>query len=199
MTDFFKDLHFDRIDSFRLNRLHIISCTEKFSGIEITAENGNELPNGILDNNNQLNPTAVLITSTKDPGILNKLKSIIFLPAGENPTGEIPLFKIALLFYNNGTLVKGMNISFRQGLFQSTTHEFLSVSESDFKLFRLFFYADLKHELYEPASYFGSIGDNWLKHSFPNSFYYNPQWKTYETSIQTSIICQNPMIFRYQH
>lgn len=192
MTDFFKDLHFDRIDSFRLNRLHNISCTEKLNKFEISDENGNELPNGILDNNNQLNPAAELVTSTKDPGILNKLRSIIFNPAAEIATREIPLFKTALLFfYNNDTLVKGMNISFRQGIFQSTANEYLSVSESDFELFRLFFYVDLKHELYEPASYFGDIGNNWQNHIFPHSFYYNPQWKSYETSIQTSMICQN--------
>jgi hypothetical protein len=191
MTDFFKGLNFDRIDSFRLNRLNTISCTQKFNKFEIIDKNGNQLPNGILDNNNNLNPTAELVTSTKDFEIVNKLKNLFTISTDVPVSFEIPLFKTALLFYSNDTLIKGINISFRQGMFHSTTNEILSLSENDFEIFRLFFYVDLKHELYETANYFGSIGDNWQKHSFPNSFYYNPQWKSYESSIQTSIICQN--------
>jgi hypothetical protein len=138
MTDFFKDLNFDRIDSFRLNRLNTISCTQKFNEFEIIDKNGNQIPNGILDNNNNLNPTAELVTSTKDFEIVNKLKNLLTISTDVPITLEIPLFKTALLFYSNDILIKGINISFRQGIFHSTTNEILSLSENDFELFRLF-------------------------------------------------------------
>lgn len=192
MINFFANIEFDRIDSFRLNRSSTISCTQRFDKFEILDENGKELPNGIIDNDSNLNKTAELVTSTSDLGTLNKLRKLFTNGQIVKPVNpEIPLFKTALLFYSKGNLVKGINISFRQGLFYTTDNQILEVSESDFELFRLFFYVDLKHELYESASYYGSIGENWQRHIFPNSFYFNPHWKSYETSIQTSIICQN--------
>ena len=191
IKDFFADLNFDRIDSFRLNHLNNISCTQKYNAFEILDENGNELPNGILDSNFNLNPTAELVTSTKDVEIIHKLKNL-FTAKSDNPVNpEVPLFRTALLFYHNDRLIKGINISFNQGLFSSTANEHLVMSESDFELFRLFFYVDLKHELFETANYYGAIGNKWQQHRFPNSFYYNPHSKVYETSIISTIICQN--------
>lgn len=191
IREFIQGFNFDRIDSYRLNRLNTISCTQKFDKFEILDEHGTEIPNGILDAKLNLNQTAEMVSSTKKTETISKLKNL-FKTTSENLLNrEMPLFKTALLFYENDILVKGINISFRQGIFCSTDHQFLSISESDFESFRLFFYADLKHELYESANYYGATGDNWQNHSFPNSFYFNPRWKSYETSIKTSIICQN--------
>ena len=192
MKDFFTNIEFDRIDSFRFNRLSTVSCTQRFDKFEILDEKGEELPNGIIDNGFNLNKTAELVTSTSDSGTIKKLRKLFTnSPIAKPVNPEVPLFKTALLFYRKGKLVNGINISFRQGLFYSIDNKILEVSESDFELFRLFFYADLKHELYEFASYYGSIGENWQRHIFPNSFYFNPHWKSYETSIRTSIISQN--------
>lgn len=194
MKDFktyIKDIDFDRIESYRLNRGKDIICTFKFNKYEITDKDGDFLPNGILDSNNRLNSTAELVTSTDNKAIIEKFRSLFHESSEGSSSAELPLYKNGLLLYRNDEIVKGINVSFRQGLFSDTDNVSLRLSSQDFESFRLFFYQDLKHELFEVANYHGNIGLKWNEYNYPNSFYFNPHWQSYETTIVTPILHRN--------
>ena len=189
--NYIEDIDFDKIESYRINRGYDISCTFMINKYEILDKSGNSLPNSILDSNNNLNTTAELVASIDNQVVIRKFKALFHESDEESFSNEHPLYKIGLLLYKNDRIVKGINISFNQGLFSGTDNVKLKLNQQDFENFRLFFYQDLKHELYEAANYYGNIGLKWKDFSYPNSFYYNPHWKSYETTITTPILCLN--------
>ncbi|MBB6464107.1 beta clamp domain-containing protein [Flammeovirga kamogawensis] len=193
ISKFIEGIEFDMIESYRINRGVNIKCLLKDNSYTIIGQYDEELPNSIQDQENKLNKSAEFVVSISDKNTLDKFQSIFISKTNSEIyfSHDSPLFKDAILFYKEGKVIDGLNISFKQNIFQNLKGERLVFTKYEYEELKAYFYSKLNHSLLGWADYFGNISDKWREHRFPNSYYYNYSSKSYETTLANPILSLN--------
>ena len=154
----------------------------------LSAINGEELRNGIIDQNG-INPTFRLIFSDDDTLFIQSLiqdEKINFFP-----NRRVALYDTAIVFYKNGEILDFLNISLKDKISRNKEEYPIDISlEFVDKLANKLKTKDVHvFKNYLPPSI--SIMEQWRHYVFPFEFYKNPVFDVYEARINSGLFAIN--------
>jgi hypothetical protein len=190
IKSYIKSLEFDKVRIyFRANKnLETIYLDIGESAKLIEVETGNELPNGIMEQET-INPTFELVKEISDQTFINSIlhteRSNFF------PNRKQTIFDSAIVFLKDDLIVNYLNISLKEIVSREKSNYAVDISDEFVRIVANV----LKNEGFEifknylPPSL--SIMEQWRNYVFPFELYKNPVFDSFEARVNSGLFAIN--------